>query len=358
MRYNSPISRDLCIANEPEARVPTRRVGRQEAGNGPNGLNGRFIVQASINGIGNRNVAGFTLVELLVVITIIGILIALLLPAVQAAREAARRMQCTNNLRQWGLAMANYESQYSVFPYGVRHAYGSSGTVGNIRYTFVPALWPFMEQLNLYEKFDFKVGFYSTANLALEAVQVPAYYCPTDRQGVWAAVEVTGAVYGPRCRGNYVVNWGYCDYYQTAPTGYKIGPFGPGRQRAAADIKDGLSNTMFMGEVIQTTNDTDYDFRSDFFNDDIGAAQFMSYYTPNSGVDTLDFCSTTATDAIMPCTTTTTTYYVASRSKHSGGVNIGFGDGSGHFISDSITASVWRALSSMAGDETVSGSGF
>jgi prepilin-type N-terminal cleavage/methylation domain-containing protein/prepilin-type processing-associated H-X9-DG protein len=293
---------------------------------------------------------GFTLVELLVVITIIGILIALLLPAVQAAREAARRMQCTNNLKQWGLAMANYESQFGIFPAGIRHAYGTAGMAPSLRYTFVPSLWPFMEQLGLYNQFDFRSGFYTTANLALEAIQVPTYSCPSDRQGLW-----TADTYGPRSRGNYVVNWGYCDYFQTSPTGYKIGPFGPGRQRTVADIKDGLSNTMFMGEVIQTTKDSDYDYRSDFFNDDVGGAQFMSYYTPNSGVDTLDFCSTTATDTVMPCTTSSTTYYVSSRSKHSGGVNISFGDGSVRFISDSIATATWRGMGSMAGDETISG---
>lgn len=295
----------------------------------------------------------FTLVELLVVITIIGILIALLLPAVQAAREAARRMQCTNNLKQWGLAMANYESQYAVFPAGIRQSHVATGNPTKLRYTFVPSLWPFMEQLSLYTQFDFRSGFSTTANLALEAVQVPTYFCPTDRQGFWTADE-----FSPRSRGNYVVNWGYCDYYQTAPTDYNIGPFGPERQRSVADIKDGLSNTMFMGEVVQPPNDSDYDFRSDIFNDDIGGAQFMAYNTPNSGVDKLAFCATTANDTVMPCTTSTTTYYVTSRSRHAGGVNIGFGDGSVHFMSDSIAVTPWRALSSMAGDEAVSGSAY
>ena len=301
----------------------------------------------------DRNIKGFTLVELLVVITIIGILIALLLPAVQAAREAARRMQCCNNLKQWGLAMASYESQYAVYPYGIRLAFGTAETNNKLRHTFVPSLWPFMEQLSLYDRYSFSVGFYETANLQLEAVQVPTYFCPTDRQGTWA-----GDIYGPRSRGNYVVNWGYCDYFQASPVGYKIGPFGPKRQRSVADVRDGLSNTMFMGEVIQSPLDTDFDFRGDIFNDDMGGAQFMAYYTPNSGVDTLEFCGTTATDQVMPCSTTASTYYNTARSKHSGGVNTAFGDGSVQFISNSISSTVWQALGSMAGDETISATGF
>ena len=299
-------------------------------------------------------VRGFTLVELLVVITIIGILIALLLPAIQAAREAARRTQCTNNLKQWGLAMANYESQYGVFPYGIRHPCTvAAGYSETLRYTFVPSLWPFMEQVNLFVQYDFKSGFFTTANLALEAQPVALYYCPSDRQAMWTADSCK-----PRCRGNYVVNWGYCDYVQSSPAGFKIGPFGPGRQRSVADVKDGLSNTMFMGEVVQSPNDSDFDYRGDFFNDDVGAAQFMSYNTPNSGLDLLDFCKTDSNDAVMPCSTQTTTYYVTSRSKHSGGVNVAFGDGSVRFFSDSIGMDTWRALSSMAGDEIVSGNSY
>ena len=303
---------------------------------------------------------GFTLVELLVVITIIGILIALLLPAVQAAREAARRMQCANNLKQWGLAMANYENANQIYPYGALSGSeggsvdGSTGPNGvHRRQSFVVALWPYLEQANLAATYDFNYNFYAAKNLPVVATPVPTYYCPSDRQGQW-----TADVYGPRSRGNYVVNWGYCDFSQTHPQGYKIGPFGTNRQSRAADIRDGLSNTMFMGEVIQTTKDSDYDFRGDFFNDDEGAAEFMTYYTPNSGIDTQPYCaSTTDPDDPAPCQKGATVY-VTSRSKHAGGVTIAFGDGSVHFIGDSIASNTWQALSSMAGDETISGTAF
>jgi prepilin-type processing-associated H-X9-DG protein len=221
------------------------------------------------------------------------------------------------------------------------------------RQTFVPSLWPYMEQASLTQAYNYNQAFWSTENLKLEAIQVPMYSCPSDRQGLWMA-----DTYGPRARGNYVVNWGYCDYWQTVakPDGtnpMKLGPFRRSLQSSVADIRDGLSNTLFMGEIIQPGNDTDYDFRSDFFNDDRGAAMFMSLYTPNSGVDKLAFC--VSMPEVAPCTTGISVY-VSTRSRHSGGVSIGFGDGSVHFISDSIALTAWRWLSSMAGDEAVSGS--
>ncbi|MBU4397768.1 MAG: DUF1559 domain-containing protein, partial [Planctomycetes bacterium] len=198
---------------------------------------------------------GFTLVELLVVITIIGILIALLLPAVQAAREAARRVQCSNNLKQWGLAMANYEQANGWFPYGVIYgsASGNTGTnptgIATIstpgdwqRQSFVIALWPFLEQSGIYDQWDPKYTFYSPKNRQMTAVQATVYFCPSDRRGWWSA-----DTWKSRTRGNYVLNWGYCDYFQTQPQGFKVGPFAPNRQYLAAHISDGLSNTMFMG---------------------------------------------------------------------------------------------------------------
>ena len=119
---------------------------------------------------------GFTLVELLVVITIIGILISLLLPAVQAAREAARRMQCGNNLKQWGLAMANYESSYAVYPFGIIEGpqwstgqpNGNSGSAGQYRrQTFVASLWPFLEQAGIYGKLRFRLQLLRTEEPAM-----------------------------------------------------------------------------------------------------------------------------------------------------------------------------------------------
>src|SRR5687767_8536224 len=117
--------------------------------------------------------SGFTLVELLVVIAIIGILVALLLPAVQSAREAARRMQCGNNLKQLGLALLNYEAGQRVFPFGC------GGAVGHQRYaqtgTWAAFILPQLEQQALYDLFDFKKHMNDPANQRAVSTIVPAF---------------------------------------------------------------------------------------------------------------------------------------------------------------------------------------
>jgi prepilin-type N-terminal cleavage/methylation domain-containing protein/prepilin-type processing-associated H-X9-DG protein len=316
--------------------------------------------------------AGFTLVELLVVVTIIAILIALLLPAVQVAREAARRAQCSNNLKQWGLAMSNYESSNGWFPYGV--IYGSAGMGATLpdgvkidattmRLTYVIPLWPHLEGANLHEKYNQQYGFYDPINRPTVRVPLQTYFCPTDRPGgVWAGDQYI------RSRGNYVLNWGYCDFTQTVakPDGVNpmtIGPFSPpvtlksgavvGRHRCAADISDGVSKTLFLGEVCQALADDDFDFRGDILNEDSGAAQFMTLYTPNSGIDSMPYWVSPAAADPGP-TQSGLPVYVSARSRHPGGINVCFGDGAVQFIADSISMSTWRALGSMAAGDIAS----
>ena len=309
-----------------------------------------------------RRSYGFTLVELLVVIAIIGILIALLLPAVQAAREAARRLQCSNHCKQWGLAMLHYEVSAGMYPYGVIFgaASGPSATAINAgvngeyrRQTFIIALWPYLEQTTLYAQYDFDYNFYHQQNRPLTAVAAGIYYCPSDRKGVW---KTDG--YTVRCRGNYVTNFGYADFYQTQPPDMAIGPFGANLQVRTSDIIDGLSNTIFMAEILQAANDSDFDFRGDFFNSDVGAAQFMTVYTPNSGIDST-YCAGVTPNIPGPCQYGGNAVpggppvYVSARSHHPGGVTAVRGDGSVHFVSENISLSVWRALSSMRGVESI-----
>src|SRR5688572_3328857 len=130
----------------------------------------------------------FTLVELLVVIAIIGILVALLLPAVQAAREAARRMKCTNNMKQWGLAMHLYSDTNKVFPFaGVNpRAFAPAPLPPATNHTFVSALWPYMEQSALDQMFDQKITNFGPPNSFQNnmdgplAKDVPIYWCPSE----------------------------------------------------------------------------------------------------------------------------------------------------------------------------------
>src|SRR5262245_36130470 len=120
-----------------------------------------------------RRMTGFTLIELLVVIAIIGVLIALLLPAVQAAREAERRLQCTNNLMQLAIAVSNYESSHEALPPGVVDV---SGPVLNqpkgYHFSWIAQLLPFMEQRNIFNNLNFAVGVYARENITCRGVAI------------------------------------------------------------------------------------------------------------------------------------------------------------------------------------------
>ena len=211
-----------------------------------------------------RRSRGFTLVELLVVIAIIGVLVALLLPAVQAAREAARRNSCVNNLKQIGLGLHNYHDVNHCFPNSRRDYY----------HTWFIALLPFIEQQNSFERWNFKLNYYQQPD-DVRQMQISTYYCPSRRKpgpdaNSRSPLDVADGTTNPHKAGacsDYAANVGSTggDYWwniqndgSTVTPGK--GPFiiqtnwsnnpkpdlVPGRKMN--NVLDGLSNTLFVGE--------------------------------------------------------------------------------------------------------------
>jgi len=237
---------------------------------------------------GNPQNHGFTLVELLVVIAIIGVLVSLLLPAVQQAREAARRISCSNRLKQIGLALHNYETVHKVFPpayitanpfangsaFGVN--FGDEYRNGPSGFAWGSLLLPFLEQQGLYSQFDFNAPCWAPANAAPAQAKVTVFLCPSASGGgngfnvqKEGADERHGVDFSPNIRfahSHYVTNagihqpWGrttpYCfDYEVPEPVSENNnvparidGPFYRNARVRAASVTDGLSNTIFIGE--------------------------------------------------------------------------------------------------------------
>ena len=309
----------------------------------------------------NNKLHGFTLVELLVVITIIGILIALLLPAVQAAREAARRLQCSNNLRQVGLAMAEYESRHGCLPPG---ALNTGFPTRYPRTSWMVHLLPGMELQNIYDLFDFDLPagpgdavWTASGNLPAVGMATPTLLCPSD--GLGGLVHHHSAGIGDFARGNYAGFFGNVDYGSAEP------PVAPPHRPAAfainivvrvADIRDGTSNTMACGEVL-TGLGTDDDYRGVHWYDLVACSQIFTQFppnTPNPDIVHPMWCSANQNQPSLnlPCVggaSDERTDTAASRSRHPGGVHVSFCDGSVHFANDNIGLSVWQALGSIAG---------
>ena len=187
---------------------------------------------------------GFTLVELLVVIAIIGILVALLLPAVQACREAARRTQCNNNLGQLALAVANYESAFRSLPPGVVDASGPVQSIAQGQHIgWLAQILPHLEQRNAYNLVDFSASAYSPANSPVRNWEAKVFICPSD--GSLASGPGVGHS-----------NYAGCHHDVEAPIDAdNHGVLFLNSRVRLRDISDGTSQTILVGEKLLTLSD-------------------------------------------------------------------------------------------------------
>ncbi|MDR0610930.1 MAG: DUF1559 domain-containing protein [Planctomycetaceae bacterium] len=308
-----------------------------------------------------RSFYGFTLVELLVVIAIIGLLIALLLPAVQAAREAARRMQCTNNQKQVVLAMHNYHDTNQVFPWG-GHGDGIDWAI---------QVLPFIEKSPVFAE-------YNNNGLSISlmtTIVVPAYTCPSDIGNNKNIDFALNSFFGsPLLLYNYVVCMGREGVHcpggpprSSDPRNYLIDEFTETSRYLAvfnisrtipltttfADIIDGTSNTLALSETVQGAGSMD--MRGFIWSGSEGF--FTTNQSPNTMVADSDYGYTITSHDRHPLvsvdTTGTYSWYMrrSARSWHVGGVNAGLADGSVRFIPDQINLDVWRAAGSTNGSE-------
>jgi prepilin-type N-terminal cleavage/methylation domain-containing protein/prepilin-type processing-associated H-X9-DG protein len=324
---------------------------------------------------------GFTLIELLVVIAIIAVLIALLLPAVQAAREAARRAQCTNNLKQLGLAMANYESSNGSFPLGSFHGTGGgdpgwSPCSGRHEFSFFIALLPYFEQAPLYSAWNSSIHYSFSPNTTVWGTVVNSLVCPSDPAAYATSGDITS---NPPNAGNLCNETGgscpnavifHASYRGSAGTAFYIGrytePFNTGSCGAngatkysdaagradgilqfnqvvtISGITDGTSNTFWGGEASYTitqkydsiAGSTDWTWWTSGNNGDTLAS---SLFPPNAYNKVADTYSNTGLYGAN-----VSIVYLGFTSNHPGGVNMGFTDGSVRFIKDTINTAAYN----------------
>jgi prepilin-type N-terminal cleavage/methylation domain-containing protein/prepilin-type processing-associated H-X9-DG protein len=333
----------------------------------------------------------FTLIELLVVIAIIAVLVALLLPAVQAAREAARRAQCVNNLKQIGLAVANYESTHTAYPMGSlsrSRQYDACATY--FGHTWLDYILPFLEGGNQYNVVNFQRPYNSSQLITAFRMKVGSLLCPDDTPNV----DLTQQNFIPTMQTSYYAMRGLSEnvywWWGTSPTAPNAdrcgvidgeGVFTSNLSYLVSSVTDGTNNTIFVGEVSRFRNEPS---NSTFNFGNVSGAwvgpDWVTGITAWSG----DIRVTAGAYAVprinAPALTSNVTACFQGnpfgtpqygnppgwintcqalgqfgfRSNHPGGCNFLFGDGSVHFLKETISLPTYRALSTRALGEVIS----
>jgi prepilin-type N-terminal cleavage/methylation domain-containing protein/prepilin-type processing-associated H-X9-DG protein len=341
-----------------------------------------------------RHPDGFTLIELLVVIAIIGVLVALLLPAVQAAREAARRAQCVNNLKQIGLALHNYHGIQNTFPPGYvsavdptitnpcnQDAEAAQSVDLGAGWAWGSMLLPQLDQQPLYNSINFSLSVAYHDNDTCSTTALAVFLCPSDpgpsvvpvlanppdpaNPGTYNGSNIVDYV----ARGNYVGMWGLgeicansgaTDAPNQGATGNHAGCFYRNSRTSLANIIDGSSQTIAVGERSHNLSYVTWTARS------IGGWLGKTSYI-EGGTDRFNPSPEECwTQVLGPCgledglrTPNDPEAHVEDYwSRHPGGVNFLFADGSVHFIKQSINPVPWRALATCASGEVISADSF
>lgn len=304
----------------------------------------------------------FTLVELLVVIAIIGILIALLLPAVQAAREAARRMSCSNNMKQVSMALHLHNDAKGHLPPG--HYWPEPGSTNLAREsTWVTYILSYLEQKSIGDMIDFSLPFAAASdpgqpNFEVVAQRIPTMLCPSDKK-----IEVRNLSDRLKwAHGNYVANNGIGPMREVSTSDLPItrvkGVFSLNSNTRFRDITDGTSHTAMLSELILTKQG----MRGVMHYPE--GALYHYVFTPNP--PNPDYVRIKSCCGNPPCTVPDNApcveiyssafdrqHIISARSMHPGGVNVALVDGSIRFVEDEIELDPWRALCTPSGDEVI-----
>ena len=314
-----------------------------------------------------KTARGVTLIELLVIVAIIGLLVGLLLPAVQASRESARRLRCQSNLRQIGLALANYETALGVYPFGV----GGKAPQGyKARWSAQSQMLPYLEQGTLFSSMNFGLlpwghdPDYSPQNQTTLSTKVDLFLCPSDTDQIAEEFHLA--------HNNYRASAGTLPINLTVGSsrgdGRNDGVFWYQSSTRPASVSDGMSTTAFFSERC-LGNSSRPDVLGDYYVAKPTAADCDRATTasPRYGFDEIEWsgqrwadgnvyytryhhiltpnrpsCNFGVDDFQSLCIVTAT-------SRHPGGINVLMGDGAVRFVRDGLSPTVWRALGTIAG---------